>query len=73
MINPHNPLLTHEESIAEHLKKHGRIDRAQAFRLCGCEDLKGTLSDLRAKGWLIATRRVTLTHYEFLRAPEPDR
>ena len=69
MINPHNPLLTHEESIAEHLKKHGRIDRAQAFRLCGCEDLKGTISDLRAKGWQILTRRVTTTRYELLKRP----
>lgn len=66
MINPHNPLLSHEESIASHLKEYGSIDRREAFRICGCEDLKGIISDLRAKGWHIATHRVTTTRYEFI-------
>lgn len=73
MINPNDPLLTQEESIAGHLKEHGSIDRGEAFRICGCRDLKGTISDLRAKGWQILTRRVTTTRYELLSAPENER
>lgn len=55
------------------MKEHGSIDRGEAFRICGCRDLKGTISDLRAKGWQILTRRVTTTRYELLSAPENER
>lgn len=72
MINPHDPLITHEAAITEHLLQHGSITRQEAFALCGCEDLKGTISDLREKGWQIATHRVTLTSYELVAPPKAD-
>ncbi|MBP3227207.1 MAG: hypothetical protein J6M53_00290 [Bacteroidaceae bacterium] len=70
MINPHDPDITHEAAITEYLLQNGSITREQAFELCGCEDLKGTISDMREKGWEIQTRRITLTSYELVAPPK---
>lgn len=72
MINPHDPIITHEEAIKQHLLQNGSITSEQAFALCGCQDLKGTISDLREKGWQISTRRITLTSYELVSPPKED-
>ena len=72
MINPHDPLITHEQAIGDHLKNHGSITKEEALKICGCEDLKGTISDLREKGWHIVTRRVVMTSYEFVAEPSSD-
>ena len=71
MINPHDPSITHEQAISAHLKEKGSITKEEAFELCGCEDLKGTISDMREKGWKITTKRVTITHY-ILEEPPSD-
>lgn len=68
MLNPNDPNITHEEAITEHLLEHGTINKEEAFNICGCEDLKSTIRDMRKKGWRIATHRITTTYYE-LEAP----
>jgi len=54
---PHNstvPVLTQEDKILEHLKRHGSITSMEAFRKYNITRLSGRIYDLRMQGYQIS-------------------
>lgn len=50
-----------QAAILAHLRRHGRIEMVEAWKLYGCAALRSRISDLRKQGVEIESRMVSFT------------